>query len=670
MTRQTRPGRVGTIALIATGLALSAWAAGIELEPIPVPNLDEVEPAIVEQLREQRTLADSLASAADVDTIRLSEAMGKLGQLYILYELLGPAEPALANASMLAPDDFRWPYLEATIAQEQRRLPDARRLLEKALELEPDYLPALIRLGDVERAAGDDPKARTYYDRALEIAPGSPAANWGLGQIAYGAGESERAVEHFEAVLEVQPHATAVHYPLGLAYRDLDQMDKAREHLTQRGERGIQPADPLVDGLANLVRGSSLYMVRGNRAFARGAYGVAVSAYTGAVEADPENVVAREALASALSRMGRRRDSLEQIGWVIDNGHASAGTYYNYGAIHAELGEVDEALSGYETALRMDPDLIDANFNLALLLGELGRLSESEAYFDRVLELDPQDTAARVHRASVIADLGRSAEAAAELGAVLSVDPANSQALLALGAVEAATGRPADALGRYATIIASSDSSTAESREAVARAHFESGRLMMQGSELQDALEHLRTAVEMMPRIAEARMTLARLLGATGRYGEAAEQYGILLTRNSRLLEAHFGLALSLLLERRDTDALAALERATEAFPEEAQLEHLLARVLAASSDDSVRDGERAVSIAERLFAAQQSIASAETLAMALAEAGRFDDAATLQERIRAEAERSGGVDLAPIDRRIEQYRRGEPVRTPWLGNG
>ena len=90
----------------------------------------------------------------------------------------------MANAARLAPDDSRWPYLLATLAQEQRRLDDGRRLLERVLELETDYLPALIRLGDLERAAGNAEAAKDWYRRALRMAPSSPAANWGLGETA------------------------------------------------------------------------------------------------------------------------------------------------------------------------------------------------------------------------------------------------------------------------------------------------------------------------------------------------------------------------------------------------------------------------------------------------------------------------------------------------------
>ena len=57
----------------------------------------------------------------------------------------------------------------------------------------------------------------------------------------------------------------------------------------------------------------------------------------------------------------------------------------------------------------------------------------------------------------------------------------------------------------------------------------------------------------------------------------------------------------------------------------------MLARLLAASPDDSVRDGRRAFEILAEITAVVQSPQVMETTAMAAAEVGLFDDAARYQ---------------------------------------
>lgn len=643
----------------------------IELEPLERPNLDNVEAAVVRQLQDQLAKVEALTSdptggsrAAPALAV-MADEMGRLGELYILYELLAFAEPAMINASRLAPADYRWHYFLGTITQEQRRLEEARAALTRALELKLGYLPALIRLGEIERAAGNTDRARRWYLQALEVAPSSPAANWGLGQLAYGGGDSETAVAHFGEVLAIQPGATAVHYPLALAYRDLGQLDKAREHLGQRGDVAIQKADPLVNGLAQLVVGSSLYMVRGNQAFSRGNLRMAVAAYRNAVEAVPDHVVAREALASALSRIGDVAGAMEQIDWVIGNGHASAGTYYNLATLQSLQGDAEESLSNFQQALDLDPDMVDAHYNLGLLLERLDRPTEALSHYERVIELDPQDSAARIRRATVLLSQRQLSEAERILRSVLKADPDNAESLLTLGELLNTAGRYEEAVDAYTRVAAASDDT-----ELRARAHYGLGRLLLERGQSDAAIVELEQAVELMPRISEARLTLAGALGRSRRYPQAAAQYETLIQQNPAVETAHFGRAFSYLLAGRDAAAANALDQSLRRFTDDPGLRHLLARLLATSSDDTVRDGARALEMAQRLFSQQQDLQHAETLAMALAEVGRFSEAIELQSRIVAEARRQGGQGVPALETRLEGYRRGEATRAPWLEDG
>jgi hypothetical protein len=74
------------------------------------------------------------------------------------------------------------------------------------------------------------------------------------------------------------------------------------------------------------------------------------------------------------------------------------------------------------------------------------------------------------------------------------------------------------------------------------------------------------------------------------------------------------------------------------------------ARRLAMSPDHSLRDGPAALAIALPLFQAQPTIASAETIAAALATAGNFKDAARWQEQVLQLAEKQG-TEEAYIER-------------------
>jgi len=118
--------------------------------------------------------------------------------------------------------------------------------------------------------------------------------------------------------------------------------------------------------------------------------------------------------------------------------------------------------------------------------------------------------------------------------------------------------------------------------------------------------------------------------------------------------------ATTLMRLERYADAKRVLERAVLQIPEERRLTHALARLLAASPDRSLRDGPRSFSLASELFSSERVPPHAETLAMALAEVGRFDDARDLQRRILSEFERSASREV--LDRlrgNLDRYTGG-----------
>jgi Flp pilus assembly protein TadD len=86
--------------------------------------------------------------------------------------------------------------------------------------------------------------------------------------------------------------------------------------------------------------------------------------------------------------------------------------------------------------------------------------------------------------------------------------------------------------------------------------------------------------------------------------------------------------------------------------------------IRATAADASLRDGEEAVRLAERLCRLSATPFDLDTLAAAYAEAGRFAEAVATAEKALGAAAAAGNETLATkIGRRLELYRRGEAFR-------
>jgi tetratricopeptide (TPR) repeat protein len=113
--------------------------------------------------------------------------------------------------------------------------------------------------------------------------------------------------------------------------------------------------------------------------------------------------------------------------------------------------------------------------------------------------------------------------------------------------------------------------------------------------------------------------------------------------------------------------ALEELTALRDGYPQNSSITIQLIRLLAACPEETVRDGVRALELAQQLLAAQQTAIGQETLACALHEVGRTDEAlAAINSAIEA-----CGEDGAPaVRRRMDAVQtaisQGLPFRERW----
>ena len=133
-----------------------------------------------------------------------------------------------------------------------------------------------------------------------------------------------------------------------------------------------------------------------------------------------------------------------------------------------------------------------------------------------------------------------------------------------------------------------------------------------------------------------------------------------------RIAEARFGFAMTLVRLRRYREARARLTEGMSTYPAQPAFARALARMLAAAPDDRVRDGQRAIALTGQLLKQQQTLDLGETMAMALAGAGQFEQAAAFQREVMTAARKAGGEEAArPLLENLELYQRHQPCRTP-----
>ena len=200
-----------------------------------------------------------------------------------------------------------------------------------------------------------------------------------------------------------------------------------------------------------------------------------------------------------------------------------------------------------------------------------------------------------------------------------------------------------------------------------ASAHYTLGALLLADGQTDLAIERFASAVKFEPTYLQARLQLANTLSSRGRFERAREQYAEIITFDPRFAEARFGDAMALAGLKRYAVARDRLAEGMRLHPDRVEFIASLVRLLAAAPDPGVRDGTRAVTLATELVKRQSSASAREAMAMALAESGRYEEAAAAEREAITMAERVGQRDIASMmDANLRLFEHRQPSRTPW----
>ena len=275
-------------------------------------------------------------------------------------------------------------------------------------------------------------------------------------------------------------------------------------------------------------------------------------------------------------------------------------------------------------ALKIRPDFAEPYCNLGLAYFGRQHLDEAMACFRKALELQPGLAEAHFDLGNAWLQKGDAEEAAGQFQKAVAARPKYATARNALGDVLRQMGRLTEAAVQYEKVL--------ELDPGNANAHYNLGNALLQEGRPDEAIVHFQKTLELQPHHVAALVDLGAAFQSQGRLEEAAIQY-------QKVLE-------------EDPRALMALNN--------------LAWVLATSPKESLRDGVKAIKLAQQAnqLGGGENPIILHTLAAAYAETGRFSEAEETAEKALRLAESQADAAMAEaIRKEIALYRSGSPIR-------
>ncbi len=353
---------------------------------------------------------------------------------------------------------------------------EVRRALELAEEKEEDAEDA-FEDGDQEAARTAWGEAGGFYLRVLQDHPWRRDLRLRLGRIYTRFEEWENVAGAFEAALETDPPPEEADVD-GWAFENVEDAGEILEAWT---------------GLANAYSHleDDLKVIEAGRKV---------------IELDPNPPVdIYLGLGASMARQGRFEEASEMAGQALEMAPDSAVAHSTLGQAAAAAGDWETAEASYRRAVELDPDIARAHAGLAQIHFARDDFESAVASATEALSRNDQLTAAYGIRGLANNALGNQQEAYGDLAMAITVNAEDPAANLAFAQVYEAQGNASQAKTYYQKVTTLANAPPMSQ----AAAHAALGRFSITERAFDEAVEHMRMALDADPSSEEARNGLA-----------------------------------------------------------------------------------------------------------------------------------------------------------------
>lgn len=222
--------------------AISNYRTGIRNDP----ENALLRVALIDGLRRQGQPREAVAAAQEAlkfnaNSLAVYNAMGQayldLGDLqlaqFVYQKALASVDGAEDSAEIQC--NLGWVY------HQRDEIPSATFRLQKAVELDPEYLPALVYLSAVYMKDRNYADTVELLERAIKLDPENPDVRLTLGVAYRGVGALDKAEESYNKALALRPGDPSPHFNIAVLkgdYRDPKDYDGAVASFTQYIDQG------------------------------------------------------------------------------------------------------------------------------------------------------------------------------------------------------------------------------------------------------------------------------------------------------------------------------------------------------------------------------------------------------------------------------------------------
>jgi len=393
----------------------------IETHLLPSPSIKGLNPELAQRIVELNQGATEGPDRVD-----------SLAMLSRIYHANGYLNHAWQNYRILIEIDEKnplWPYRLATIVSGFGQLSDAVNLYQKAIELDREYVPTRIHLGDTLLKLNRYEEAKSVYQSVLDIESTNPYALFGQARVSLAQNDTTRAQHLLGSAMRHSNNRTGGDL-LADIYERLGEWAKARALLHKvTWSSHVDIPDPWVDEIISDCYDSFEVAMAGGKAGRAGDIAGAIQLLNKSVSLDPLDHNAHNHLAKLYLIQGNLTQAKQSYYNCtkalpsFDEGWAGLISIEIKSGNHAEASELIE-----QAIVNCPNSPVINNYKGDALIND-NRPQEAIPFFETSIRNVPQNAVGYNFLAKAYINTGQNGKALEQMRNALKAEPSNPLAL-------------------------------------------------------------------------------------------------------------------------------------------------------------------------------------------------------------------------------------------------
>jgi len=244
-------------------------------------------------------------------------------------------------------------FIEALQNYKKKNFKTAETLCYKILSIDINHFESKVLLANISAKNRDFSQAKKLLNEAIDIQPNNVGVLNNLGTACKELGELKNAISYYKQVIQIDPNNTNANYNLGVTCYDLKQLIKAKSYLQITTKLQPDFARP--------------FLALGNIHVDLKEYDNAISSYKKAIEINYNLVSAHNNLGLVFRILNNFKNAISCYKKAIEVKVDHAGAHHNLALALKETGKLDKAIESHEMAIKYEPENLTHYFYLSEL---------------------------------------------------------------------------------------------------------------------------------------------------------------------------------------------------------------------------------------------------------------------------------------------------------------